>query len=112
VHENQQSCKLQMNSRSFSLEHHRNWLVGTQRQLLVTANVVPSSPILVTLMMEAQSSSEKSVLTRVTRCNIPETGFFLVIAVKNSNLIVNYLSARTSVLVYALKGHVSYLWHY
>jgi hypothetical protein len=33
--------------------------------LLVTANVVPSSPILVTLMMEALSSSETSVLTRV-----------------------------------------------
>jgi hypothetical protein len=38
------------------------------RRLLVTANV-PSSPILVTLMMEALSSSETSVLTRH---NIPE----------------------------------------
>jgi hypothetical protein len=33
-------------------------------QLPVTANVVHSSPILVTLMMEALSSSETSVLTR------------------------------------------------
>jgi hypothetical protein len=36
------------------------------RLLLVTANSVPSSPILVTLMMEAISSSETSVLTKAT----------------------------------------------
>jgi hypothetical protein len=42
------------------------------RRLLVTANVVPSSPILVILMMEAPSSSETLALTRTTRRNIQE----------------------------------------
>jgi hypothetical protein len=40
--------------------------------LLVRANVVPISPILFTLIMEALSSSETSVLTRGTRRNIPK----------------------------------------
>jgi hypothetical protein len=41
------------------------------RRLLVTANV-PSSSIMVTLMMEALNSSETSVLTRATRRNFQE----------------------------------------
>jgi hypothetical protein len=42
-----------------------------ESRLLVTANVVTSSPILVTLMMEALRSYETSALTRATRRNIP-----------------------------------------
>jgi hypothetical protein len=41
-------------------------------RLLATANAVPSSLILVTLMMAAICSSETSVLTTATLCNILE----------------------------------------
>jgi hypothetical protein len=50
----------------------RTMFLRSLRRLLVTANVVPSSPILVTLLLEALSSSETSVLTRATRGNISE----------------------------------------
>jgi hypothetical protein len=41
-------------------------------RLVVTANVVPSALIIVTLMMGAIYSSETSILTRATWRNIPE----------------------------------------
>jgi hypothetical protein len=51
-------------------------------RLLVTANVVPSTPILVTLMMVAIRSSKTSALTRGTRHNIPEDGIFIFVKFK------------------------------
>jgi hypothetical protein len=51
-------------------------LLLSVRRLLVTASVVPRSPILVTLMKEALSSSETSVPTRATRVTSQKTPFF------------------------------------
>jgi hypothetical protein len=47
-------------------------ITSNQCTLLVTANIVPSSPILISLMMEVLSFSETLILTRATRHNIPD----------------------------------------
>jgi hypothetical protein len=50
-------------------------------QLLVTANIVPSLPILVTQIMETKNSSEMWVLTsgvNIPEGGIPDTAIFVV----------------------------------
>jgi hypothetical protein len=49
--------------------------IGELGRLLVTASVVPISPIPVILIKEALSSSETSLLTRTTLRDIPEDTF-------------------------------------
>jgi hypothetical protein len=64
-------------SEELSAPHHQVFVfLHRVHRLLVTANVVPTSPILVTRMMEPLSSSETSVLTKATRRNITEYGIF------------------------------------
>jgi hypothetical protein len=71
------SCKNRRFGGTYRLHHlgdkngrARNYVLRSVLRLLVTANVVPSSPILVTLMMEAIRSSETSAHTRATWRNI------------------------------------------
>jgi hypothetical protein len=62
-------------SEELSTSIMRLTIIGELRSVsrfLVTANAVPSSPILVTLMTEALNTSETSALTRATWRNIPE----------------------------------------
>jgi hypothetical protein len=69
--------------------HHqgdKNWQARSVLRLLVTANVVHSSPIRVTLMMEVIRASKMLALTKPCGITSQKTAFFLVTAVKTSNL--------------------------
>jgi hypothetical protein len=58
------------------------------------ANVVPSSQILITVLMEAIRTSETSVLTRATRRTIPEDGI-LRVSFEITVLFVKYKTVMT-----------------
>jgi hypothetical protein len=61
-------------------------LLCSNLRLQVTANVVLTSSILVTLMMEAIHSSETSILQKSRGVTSQKTTFSIVTAVKASNL--------------------------
>jgi hypothetical protein len=67
--------------------------------LLVTANVVPGSPILVAVMMVALHSSETLVLTKATWHNIPEDGIHHALASLSLRTKINFHIGQLAALL-------------
>jgi hypothetical protein len=93
----------------FSEEPSASIIRVTRIGLLVTANVVPNSPILVALMMGAIRSSETPVVTRAIRPNIPEYGILRIWFVLRPHLHVPFVFSLPTAQCY--QGNVSLHFH-
>jgi hypothetical protein len=77
------SCKNQYFEKTYRLHHQGD---KNQRARLVTANVIPSLLILVSLMMEVMVSLKHKFLQEPHGVTSHKTAFFIVTAMRTSNL--------------------------
>jgi hypothetical protein len=74
----------------YLLHHQGGKSLRSVLQLLVTANIVPSSLVLFNMLMEAIRSSETPILTRATRRHIPDDGILQNYRSLLNLFVVNY----------------------